>query len=51
MTLQILLETTIQSGTVPGAAALVAHGDDLEIAAVGEIARESIVPYRVDHET
>ncbi len=43
MTLQILLETTIQSGTVPGAAALVAHGDDLEIAAAGEIERESIV--------
>ena len=43
MTLQMLLETTVESGAAPGAAALVAHGDDLEIAAAGEIARESIV--------
>ena len=41
--LQNLLETTVQSGTVPGAAALVAHGEDVEIAAAGEVEPESIV--------
>ena len=33
MTLQMLLETTVEHGTVPGAAALVVHGDDIEVAA------------------
>jgi CubicO group peptidase (beta-lactamase class C family) len=37
-----LLQTTVASGTVPGAAALVAHGDDVEIAGVGEVEPESI---------
>ena len=42
MTLQMFLETTVESGTAPGAAALVAHGDDLELAAAGETERKSI---------
>jgi CubicO group peptidase (beta-lactamase class C family) len=41
--LQALLEATVGSGGVPGAAALVAHGQDIEIAAAGEVERESIV--------
>jgi CubicO group peptidase (beta-lactamase class C family) len=41
--LQELLETTVQSGTVPGAAALVARGEHVEIAGVGEVQPESIV--------
>ena len=41
--LQNLLETAVDRGTVPGAAALVAHGEDVEIAAVGEIEPDSIV--------
>ena len=41
--LQDLLDTTVESGTVPGAAALVAHGDDVEIAGAGEVEPESIV--------
>jgi CubicO group peptidase (beta-lactamase class C family) len=41
--LQSLLETTVAGGEVPGAAALVAHGEDVEIAGAGEIEPESIV--------
>jgi CubicO group peptidase (beta-lactamase class C family) len=41
--LQHLLEATVESGTVPGAAALVAHGEDVEIAGVGEVEPGSIV--------
>jgi CubicO group peptidase (beta-lactamase class C family) len=41
--LQDLLETTVESGTVPGAAALVSHGDDVEIAGAGELDSQSIV--------
>jgi CubicO group peptidase (beta-lactamase class C family) len=41
--LRDLLETTVENGTVPGAAALVAHGEDVEIAGVGEVEPESIV--------
>ncbi len=42
-TLQELLTTSVDQGTVPGAAALVAHGDDVEIAAAGEVEPDSIV--------
>src|SRR5438132_8576721 len=41
--LQDLLEKTVESGTVPGAAALVARGEDVEIAGVGEVEPDSIV--------
>jgi CubicO group peptidase (beta-lactamase class C family) len=41
--LRDLLETTVESGRVPGAAALVARGEDVEIAGVGEVEPESIV--------
>jgi CubicO group peptidase (beta-lactamase class C family) len=41
--LQDLLETAVGNGVVPGAAALVARGDDLEIGSAGEIESESIV--------
>src|SRR6266545_1129386 len=41
--LQHLLETAVESGKAPGAAALVAHGEDVEIAGVGEVEPESIV--------
>jgi CubicO group peptidase (beta-lactamase class C family) len=41
--LQDLLETTLERGKVPGAAALVAHGEDIEIAGVGEVDPDSIV--------
>jgi CubicO group peptidase (beta-lactamase class C family) len=41
--LQDLLETAVEGGTVPGAAALVAHGEEIEIAGVGEVEPESIV--------
>jgi CubicO group peptidase (beta-lactamase class C family) len=40
---QDLLETSVESGTVPGAAALVAHGEEDENAGVGEVEPESIV--------
>ena len=43
MTLQHLLETTVASGKVPGAAALVARGDEIEIAGAGELEPDSIV--------
>jgi CubicO group peptidase (beta-lactamase class C family) len=38
-----LLEAAVGAGAVPGAAALVARGDDVEIAGVGEVAPDSIV--------
>ena len=38
-----LLETGVGRGAVPGAAALVAHGDDVEIAGAGEVEPDSIV--------
>ncbi|MGZ4379990.1 MAG: serine hydrolase domain-containing protein [Gaiellaceae bacterium] len=41
--LQDLLETAVARGTVPGAAALVAHGDNVEISSTGEIEPDSIV--------
>jgi CubicO group peptidase (beta-lactamase class C family) len=41
--LQDLLESTVGSGAVPGAAALVSHGEDVEIIAVGEVEHDSIV--------
>src|SRR5712691_3788499 len=41
--LQDLLETAVGSGTVPGAAALVAHGHEIEIGSVGEVESDSIV--------
>jgi CubicO group peptidase (beta-lactamase class C family) len=40
--LQGLLETAVGSGAVPGAAALVARGDDVEIAGAGEVEPGSI---------
>jgi len=41
--LQDLLDATVQSGTVPGAAALVSHGENVEIAGAGELEPQSIV--------
>ena len=41
--LQDLLETAVGSGRVAGAAALVAHGEDVEIAGVGEVEPDLIV--------
>src|SRR4051794_38305208 len=41
--LQDLLERARTSGAAPGAAALVARGDDVELAGVGEIEPDSIV--------
>ena len=41
--LQDLLETTVEGGAVPGAAALVAHGAAVEVVAVGEVEADSIV--------
>src|SRR5439155_17436197 len=41
--LQDLLETAVESGTLPGAAALVARGEDVEIAGVGEVEPDLIV--------
>ena len=41
--LQDLLESVVESGAVPGAAALIARGEDVEIVAVGEVERDSIV--------
>jgi CubicO group peptidase (beta-lactamase class C family) len=41
--LRDLLETAVESGTVPGAAALVAHGEDVEIASAGDLDADSIV--------
>ena len=39
---QHLLDTAVESGRVPGAAALVARGDDVEIGAAGELTADSI---------
>src|SRR5262249_59693609 len=41
--LQELIDAAVGDGTVPGAAALVARGDELELAAAGELAADSIV--------
>jgi CubicO group peptidase (beta-lactamase class C family) len=41
--LRDLLEAAVEEGTVPGAAALVARGDEVEVAAVGEVQPDSIV--------
>jgi CubicO group peptidase (beta-lactamase class C family) len=38
-----LLETAVGTGAVPGAAALVARGDEIEIGGVGEVEPDSIV--------
>jgi len=42
MPLQDLLESAVTDGTVPGAAALVARGDEVETASAGEFAPDSI---------
>ena len=41
--LQELLDAAVADGTVPGAAALVARGDALEVCGVGDVAPDSIV--------
>jgi CubicO group peptidase (beta-lactamase class C family) len=41
--LQDLLETAVENGTVPGAAALVSRGDEIEIGSSGELQPASIV--------
>ncbi|MGB2952603.1 MAG: serine hydrolase domain-containing protein [Gaiellaceae bacterium] len=41
--LETLLEKSVKSGKVPGAAALVARGEDVEIAGAGEVEPDSIV--------
>lgn len=41
--LRNLLEATVERGDVPGAAALVARGDEVEIACAGELEPDSIV--------
>jgi CubicO group peptidase (beta-lactamase class C family) len=41
--LRDLLETSVEERTVPGAAALVAHGEDVEVAGAGAVEPESIV--------
>ena len=43
VSLKDMLETTVGSGVVPGAAALVAHPQDVEIVGVGEVEPQSIV--------
>lgn len=43
MLLRDLLETAVEEGGVPGAAALVARGDEVEVAAAGEVRPDSIV--------
>lgn len=42
-TLQDLLDRAVADGTVPGASALVAHGDEVEIGSAGELDPGSIV--------
>ena len=42
-TLQELLDAAVESSTAPGAAALVARGDQVEIASAGELEQDSIV--------
>jgi CubicO group peptidase (beta-lactamase class C family) len=41
--LRELVESTVERGVVPGAAALVAHGEDVEVAGAGEVEPDSIV--------
>jgi hypothetical protein len=41
--LQSFLETSVADGAVPGAAALVARGEDVEIGGAGDVEPESIV--------
>jgi CubicO group peptidase (beta-lactamase class C family) len=41
--LRDLLDTAVASGTVPGAAALVARGDEVEVGSAGEVDADSIV--------
>jgi CubicO group peptidase (beta-lactamase class C family) len=41
--LEDLIETTVESGVVPGAAGLVAHCDNVEVVAAGEVEADSIV--------
>ena len=41
--LQDLVESAVSDGTVPGAAALVARGDQVEVASAGEFEPDSIV--------
>ena len=41
--LQGLLDAQVRDGAVPGAVAMVARGDSVEVAAAGELSRESIV--------
>jgi CubicO group peptidase (beta-lactamase class C family) len=43
MILRDLLETAVEEGVVPGAAALVARGDEVEVAAAGDMRPDSIV--------
>jgi CubicO group peptidase (beta-lactamase class C family) len=43
MTLQELLEHAVADAEAPGAAALVARGDDVEVASAGDVAADSIV--------
>src|SRR4051812_34237492 len=42
-TLQTLLDSAVAAGVAPGATALVARGEDVETAAAGELAPDSIV--------
>jgi CubicO group peptidase (beta-lactamase class C family) len=42
MSLENLLEAAVERGAVPGAAALVARGDKVEIASVGDVGADSI---------
>jgi CubicO group peptidase (beta-lactamase class C family) len=41
--LQDLLDAAVESGTAPGATALVAHGNEVEIAAAGDLRPDSII--------
>jgi len=41
--LRTLIDDTVADGTAPGAAALVSHGGDVEVAAAGELEPDSIV--------
>ncbi len=41
--LQDLLEAAVERGAAPGAAALVAHGEEIEVAGAGEVEPDSIV--------
>jgi CubicO group peptidase (beta-lactamase class C family) len=43
ISLQALLERAVESGAAPGAAALVARGDEVEIGSAGEIGADAIV--------